>query len=67
MARPIRIEQAGGWYHLTARGNERHPIYRDNRDCQHFCELLGEMVSLFRLHLHGYVLNRRGCKRWVNC
>ena len=32
MARPIRIEQAGGWYHLTARGNELRPIYRDPRD-----------------------------------
>ena len=34
MTRPIRIEQAGGWYHLTARGNERKAIYRDDRDRQ---------------------------------
>ena len=40
MARPIRIERAGGWYHLTARGNERRAIYRDHRDRQHFGELL---------------------------
>ena len=32
MARPLRIERAGAWSHLTARGNERHPIVRDDRD-----------------------------------
>jgi len=51
MARPIRIEQAGGWYHVTARGNERRPIYRDNRDGRHFCALLGETVSRFQVRL----------------
>jgi putative transposase len=56
MARPLRIEQAGGWYHLTARGNERQPIYRDQRDYQHFCQLLGEAVERFRWRLHAYVL-----------
>jgi putative transposase len=56
MARPIRIERAGGWYHITARGNERRPIYRDHRDRQHFCELLGEMVPRFHLRLHCFVL-----------
>jgi REP element-mobilizing transposase RayT len=56
MARPIRIERAGGWYHITARGNERRPIYRENRDRQHFCELLGEMVSQYNLVLHAFVL-----------
>jgi len=52
MTRPIRIEQAGGWYHLTARGNERKAIYRDDRDRQHFCDLLAEMVSRYRTRLH---------------
>ena len=42
MARPLRIERVGGWYHVTGRGNERRPIFRDNRDRQHFCELLAE-------------------------
>lgn len=56
MARPIRIERAGGWYHLTARGNEQRAIYRDNRDRQHFCELLADMVAQFNLVLHAFVL-----------
>jgi len=56
MSRPLRIERAGGWYHLTARGNERRPIFRDNRDRAHFCDLLGEMVARFRVRLHAFVL-----------
>jgi len=56
MARPLRIERAGGWYHVTARGNERREIYRDERDRRHFLELLEGMVERFRLELHAYVL-----------
>jgi len=56
MARSIRIERAGGWYHLTARGNERRAIYRDPRDRQHFCDLLAEMVRQFDVVLHAFVL-----------
>ena len=56
MARPLRIEIAGNWYHVTARGNERKSIFRDDRDRQHCLELIGEMVSRFRVRLHCYVL-----------
>ena len=56
MARPLRIEKAGGWYHITARGNERKRIFRDDRDRQHFLELLAEMVLRFGVRWHAYVL-----------
>ena len=56
MARPLRIERAGAWYHLTARGNERQAIFRAPRDYQHFCELLAEAVERFGWRLHAYVL-----------
>src|SRR5206468_9907300 len=56
MARPLRIERPGGWYHITARGNERRPIFRDDREREHFCQLLAEMVDSFHVRLHGYVL-----------
>ncbi len=56
MARPLRIERPGGWYHLTARGNERRPIFRDDGDRKHFCQLLAEMVDRFHVRLHSYVL-----------
>jgi REP-associated tyrosine transposase len=52
MGRPLRIERAGGWYHVTGRGNERKAIYRDNRDRLHFLELVAGMVERFRVVLH---------------
>jgi REP element-mobilizing transposase RayT len=56
MARPLRIEKAGGWYHVTSRGNERKRIYRDDRDREHFLGLIAEMVCRFHVRLHCYVL-----------
>ena len=56
MARPLRVDYAGGWYHLTSRGNERRRIYRDDGDRAHFLELLEELVLRFRWRLHAYVL-----------
>ena len=56
MARPLRIERAGGWCHVTARGNERRPIFRDNVDRAHFRALLAELVGQFRVRLHAFVL-----------
>jgi REP element-mobilizing transposase RayT len=56
MARSIRIERPGAWYHVTSRGNERRAIYRDDRDRRHFCQLLGEAVGMFGWSLHAYVL-----------
>lgn len=56
MARSLRMERAGAWHHVTARGNERRAIYRDEMDRAHFCQLLGETVEVFGWRLHGYVL-----------
>ncbi len=36
MARPLRIEYPGATYHVTARGNERAMIYRDDEDRTRF-------------------------------
>jgi REP element-mobilizing transposase RayT len=56
VARNPRIERAGAWHHVSARGIERRAIYRDERDPRHFVELLGEAVELFGWRLHAYVL-----------
>jgi putative transposase len=56
MARPLRIDLKDGWYHVTARGHNRQPIYRDNRDRTHFLALLGEMVARHALEVHAFVL-----------
>lgn len=36
MARPLRIEVAGGIHHVTARGNAKQPIYLDDLDNRRF-------------------------------
>lgn len=56
MARQLRHHFAGGWYHITARGTGRREIFTDNRDREHFMELLPEMVGRYGVILHAYVL-----------
>src|SRR5438270_13185949 len=46
MARAPRIEPSDGWYHVTARGNERKAIFRSDRDRHHVCELLPEHTAI---------------------
>jgi REP element-mobilizing transposase RayT len=54
MARPIRVEFEGAVYHVTARGNERKPIYRDDREWERerFLESLEETVERFGFVIH---------------
>lgn len=40
MARPLRLEFPDGIYHVTARGNERRSIFRDDADRLAFPEAL---------------------------
>ena len=56
MARALRIERPGGRYHVTARGNERKEIFRDDTDRFHFLESLGELAERFGVRVHAYVL-----------
>ena len=56
MARPLRMEVPGGCFHITARGNERKDIFREDRDRVHFLGLLGEWSGRFGTRLLAYVL-----------
>src|SRR5713226_9346510 len=56
MARPLRIERPGGRYHVTARGNERRAIYRNDRDRFHFMEVLAELPERYGVRVHAYAL-----------
>jgi putative transposase len=56
MARPVRVEYANAVYHLTARGNERKAIYRDDQDRTRFLETLEETRQRFGLVVHGFCL-----------
>ena len=56
MARPLRIDIEGGWYHVMSRGIERRVIFLDDSFCLHFLDLLGEMSVRFGVEVHAYVL-----------
>src|SRR5207249_4077176 len=56
MARPLRFEVENGWHHVTARGNERRAIFRDDEDRRRFMDLLGAAATRFALRLAAYVL-----------
>ncbi len=56
MARPLRLEHSGAIWHVTARGNERGEVFRDDVDREEFLSVLGRTVSLYGWRLHAYVL-----------
>jgi hypothetical protein len=47
MSRPLRLEFAGALYHVTARGNAREDIFRDDGDRATFLDLLGREIGPF--------------------
>lgn len=58
MARSLRIEYEGAFYHITARGNERKPIFFTPADYKKFKQYLKETKQKYRYVLHSYVLMR---------
>ncbi|MBS3918459.1 MAG: transposase [Deltaproteobacteria bacterium] len=56
MARPLRIEYEGGFYHVTSRGNERRKIFYGSSDYEKFKAYLREAQEKYGYLLHSYVL-----------
>jgi putative transposase len=56
MARPLRIEYEGAFYHVTARGNERKNVFLSKADYEKFLANLKEALPRFSVVIHGYVL-----------
>ena len=52
----MRIQFQNGWYHVSARGNNRQRIYLDARDCRHWLALLAEMRERQAVEVHAFVL-----------
>ena len=55
MARQLRIQYPGAFYHVTGRGNERQDIYRDKDDYVMFLEKLSDSLEVYNVSLLGYV------------
>ena len=56
MARPLRIEFPGAFYHVTCRGNQRRVIFIDDNDRHKFLVLLSESLAVYKVTLLAYVL-----------
>ncbi|MEW5746306.1 MAG: transposase [Nitrospirota bacterium] len=56
MARPLRIEFKGAFYHITARGNERKDIFRDNADREKLLCYFESAVERYQAVIHAFCL-----------
>ena len=56
MSRPLRIEFAGGLYHVTSRGDGREAIFLTEEDKRLFLSVLSEVVRDFNWAVHAYCL-----------
>jgi len=54
MARPLRLELAGGLYHITSRGDGREDIYRTDADRNLWLTVLGQVCQRFNWVCHAW-------------
>ncbi len=54
MARPLRLEMAGGIYHVTSRGDRRGSIYLEDDDRDDWLAVLGTVCGRFNWVVHAY-------------
>lgn len=56
MARPLRIEYPGAFYHVTARGNEQKDIFKTHKDREKFLSYLDAATKRYAAVIHAYCL-----------
>jgi putative transposase len=56
MSRPLRLELAGGLYHVTSRGDRREDIYSNDEDRDKWLEILAHTCERFNWRCHAYCL-----------
>lgn len=56
MARPLRIEYPGAWYHVMNRGANRKFIFNSDEHRKLFLTLLEEIIRLYSIEIHSYCL-----------
>jgi len=55
MARPLRIQYPGAYYHVTCRGNEKKEIFLGDKDHKNFLEKLSLSLDIYSVSLLTYV------------
>ena len=56
MARQLRIQYPGAFYHVMCRGNARRKIFLDDADRIQFLRLLHESIETYQVLLYAYVM-----------
>ncbi len=56
MPRSLRLEFAGAFYHVMARGNRREAIFDNDDDRQFFLATLSEACAMTGWRVHAWVL-----------
>ncbi|HEV8609609.1 MAG TPA: transposase [Thermoanaerobaculia bacterium] len=56
MARPPRLQAPGAIHHITARGNERRDIFRDDSDREDYIERIARYRARFGVRLYAFCL-----------
>lgn len=56
MARPLRVDIAGAWYHVTSRANRREALFRSDEDRKGFLARVAELEERFGVEIHAFVL-----------
>ena len=56
MSRPLRIEFAGAFYHVTSRGDRREVIYEEDEDREEFLGILSDVFEGFGWSCHAHCL-----------
>ena len=56
MARPLRIEYPGAYYHVTSRGNEQKDVFKSQRDREKFLSYLESAVVRYGAVIHAWCL-----------
>lgn len=56
MARPLRIQYDGAVYHVTSRGNEKKPVFKDDEDRKNFLNTLQHVNKRYNWICHAYCL-----------
>jgi len=54
IARPLRIEYSGTFYHVINRGLSRRDIFMEDKGRQSFLDLLSDITSLWEVEIYAY-------------
>jgi REP element-mobilizing transposase RayT len=56
MTRPLRIQYANAFYHVTCRGNAREDVFCDDKDRKTFLNILARSADTFEVEILAFVL-----------